>query len=144
MTYDPNQDYYDLLGVPPDATEDDIREAYRRRAKEFHPDQNPTHRDWAEKQFKQLIEAYNVLSDPAQRRAYDRTRWQAQVESQRQARGQSTPPPGSSPPRYGPTVTTTSPDWLPRAAIWVWGLFLFFVFALLVMGLIPGAGNWWV
>jgi formylglycine-generating enzyme required for sulfatase activity len=124
--YDPNHDYYELLGLPPDASEEAIREAYRRRAKEFHPDQNQAHQEWAEKQFKQLGEAYNVLSEPNQRRAYDRARWQAQVAAQFRARKPSSPP----------NISIKIPDWLPRAALWVWGLLLLVMTVLLVAGFI--------
>jgi molecular chaperone DnaJ len=63
-------DFYETLGVPRTASNDDIKKAYRRRARELHPDTNPD--PTAEEQFKTLARAYEVLSDPDQRARYDR------------------------------------------------------------------------
>lgn len=63
--------YYDVLGVPRDATEADIKKAYRRLAMEYHPDRNNGDKA-AEEKFKELTEAYEVLRDPQQRATYDR------------------------------------------------------------------------
>ncbi len=63
-------DYYELLGVGRDASESDLKRAYRRKARENHPDANP-HDDGAEARFKEISEAYAVLSDPQARARYD-------------------------------------------------------------------------
>jgi len=65
------RDYYDVLGVPRNASEQDLKSAFRRLAKDHHPDRNPGDKD-AEQKFKELNEAYEVLKDPQKRAAYDR------------------------------------------------------------------------
>jgi len=67
------KDYYKVLGVDEDASEQEIKKAYREKAKQFHPDMNPDiDKDEAEKKFKEVTEAYEVLSDPEKRAQYDR------------------------------------------------------------------------
>src|SRR5262249_55293400 len=65
------KDYYDVLGVARDATPDQIKKAYRKKALEHHPDKNPGNKD-AEEKFKAAAEAYSVLSDEEKRAKYDR------------------------------------------------------------------------
>ena len=67
-------DYYAILDVPEDATEDEIRRSYKKLALEAHPDKTPERRAWAEKRIRELIEAYEVLSQPASRELVDRYR----------------------------------------------------------------------
>ncbi|MFC7403412.1 DnaJ C-terminal domain-containing protein [Citricoccus sp. GCM10030269] len=68
-----DKDFYATLGVSKDASEADIKKAYRTLARKFHPDQNPGD-DAAEKRFKEITEANAVLSDPEQRQQYDAIR----------------------------------------------------------------------
>ena len=65
------KDYYKILGIDRKANEDDIRTAYRKLAKQYHPDRNPNDKQ-AEEHFKEINEAYQVLSDPKKRAHYDR------------------------------------------------------------------------
>jgi len=88
------QDYYELLGVPRKAPLKDIRQAYRKLARKYHPDLNPGDKS-AEEKFKQIQEAYDVLSDTKKRQMYDQFGFNAP--------GAGAPPPGGG--QY-----TVSPD----------------------------------
>jgi DnaJ-class molecular chaperone len=89
------KDYYSILGVPKSAAEKDIKSAYRKLARKWHPDQNPDNQRAAEEKFKDIQEAYEVLGDPEKRKKYDflGSDWQRaareadQHRSYRQAQG---------------------------------------------------------
>ncbi|XP_015681515.1 dnaJ homolog subfamily B member 8 [Crotalus tigris] len=64
--------YYEVLGLNQNASQEDIKRAYRKLALKWHPDKNPYNKEDAEKKFKAVAEAYEVLSDPQKRCLYDR------------------------------------------------------------------------
>lgn len=66
------KDYYQILGVPRNASEEDIKKAYRNMAMQYHPDRNPDKEAWANEKFKGINEAYAVLGNPEKRQQYDR------------------------------------------------------------------------
>ena len=65
------RDYYEVLGVSKTATDEELKKAYRKLAKKYHPDANPDNKEEAEKKFKEVNEAYEVLSDKQKRNMYD-------------------------------------------------------------------------
>ncbi len=71
MDKDMSRDYYNVLGVSRDASDDEIKKAFRQKAKQYHPDANPDN-PTAEARFKEVNEAYGVLSDEEKRSAYNR------------------------------------------------------------------------
>src|SRR5512137_2225879 len=72
------KDYYQVLGIPKTASDKDIKAAYRRLARKWHPDVNPQNHKLAEQKFKEINEANEVLSDPDKRKKYDElgSNWQ--------------------------------------------------------------------
>src|SRR5215472_10006597 len=66
------EDPYKVLGVPRDAPDEEIRRAYRKLAKQLHPDLNPSNRTSAEERFKKVSAAYDIVGDPVKRKQYDR------------------------------------------------------------------------
>ncbi|KAM9304963.1 dnaJ homolog subfamily B member 2 [Gastrophryne carolinensis] len=95
-------DYYEILGVPRNASQDDIKRAYRKLALKWHPDKNPDNKEMAEKKFKDIAEAYEVLSDAEKRETYDRYG--------RAGFSGSEPRPDSSSRFHGFSYTFRSPD----------------------------------
>ncbi|XP_048442292.1 dnaJ homolog subfamily B member 4-like isoform X5 [Pyrus x bretschneideri] len=85
-------DYYSVLKVNKNATEDDLKKAYRKLAMKWHPDKNPNDKNEAETRFKQISEAYEVLSDPQKRQVYDQDGEEGLKDM---------PPPGSGGFSYG-------------------------------------------
>jgi curved DNA-binding protein len=83
------KNYYNILGVNRSATERELKQAYRKRARQHHPDVNPGDKS-AEEKFKQINEAYEVLSDEKKRRKYDKygDQWQHADQFEQQARQQ--------------------------------------------------------
>ena len=65
-------DYYKILGVSKNATQSEIKAAYKKLALKWHPDKNPNNQKKAEQKFKEISTAYDVLSDPGKRKDYDR------------------------------------------------------------------------
>ncbi|HEX2908820.1 MAG TPA: J domain-containing protein [Phototrophicaceae bacterium] len=75
LTYDPQHDYYQVLGIEPHTPADELRQAYRRAVRQIHPDLHPELGEQGTEQLQVINEAYSVLNNPALRREYDRLRW---------------------------------------------------------------------
>jgi curved DNA-binding protein len=65
------KDYYGILDIPRNASDAEIKKAYRKLAMRYHPDRNPGKEKWANEKFKEINEAYGVLGDPQKRKQYD-------------------------------------------------------------------------
>src|SRR5918996_3440679 len=99
------QDYYEVLGIKRDAKPEDIKKAYRRLARKYHPDVNPGDKA-AEERFKLMSEAHDVLSDPKKRSVYDRFGQYSENLADAHARGA-----GPSGSRTSPGFDFTGFDW---------------------------------
>jgi curved DNA-binding protein len=82
------KDYYKILGVPKNAEQKDVQKAYRKLARQYHPDINPNNKE-AEDKFKEINEAYEVIGDPEKRSKYDQfgQDWQRYEQAQQQQQG---------------------------------------------------------
>jgi DnaJ-class molecular chaperone len=100
------KDYYSILGVSRNATDKDIKQAYRRLARQYHPDVNPGNKS-AEERFKLINEANDVLSDAEKRKKYDQygDHWE-EAEHYAEAARQQSPPPGWQSTQRGGTRQT--------------------------------------
>jgi len=121
------KDYYNILGVEPDASDDEVKKMYHKLSKKYHPDANitdPDLRTWSEARMKELNEAYDTLKDPVKRALYDRRRHNPGPR----------PSPGA-PPRPSPVSQIERAALLRTAGI---NALIFAMFGLVRAGL-PGA-----
>src|ERR1700691_1638987 len=102
-----NKDYYALLGIKKTATSDDIRKAFRKLARKYHPDVNPGDKK-AEEKFKEISEANDVLSEPKKRKIYDQVGFYSDnidpATAEAYARGGGSTSHGAQQPRGGQGV----------------------------------------
>lgn len=86
-----SEDYYKVLGVSKSASQDDIKKAFRKLAKKYHPDVNKHRQSWAEKEFIKVNKAYETLSNPEKRKIYDMGGEEAVINHERGGQGQGGP-----------------------------------------------------
>src|SRR2546423_13851672 len=103
------EDYYKILGVKRDAKPEELKKAYRRLARKYHPDVNPGDKS-SEERFKLTTEAFDVLSDPKKRSVYDRFGQYSDNLAEAAARGAYGAGAGAGGGRRGP-VDFTGFDW---------------------------------
>ena len=110
-----NDDYYKILGVPPSASQADIKSRFRFLSQAYHPDKFGTdgHKKDAEEEFKRINSAYQVLSNPSERSRYDASRTQSSTRAGYQ-RSASEPPPRRPEPERRPPQP--KPDAPPKAS----------------------------
>uniref|UniRef100_A0ACD5VR18 Uncharacterized protein n=1 Tax=Avena sativa TaxID=4498 RepID=A0ACD5VR18_AVESA len=129
-------DYYKVLGVDRGASDDDLKKAYRKLAMRWHPDKNPTNKKEAEAKFKQISEAYEVLSDSQKRVVYDQL-------GEEGLKGQ--PPPGAggsgASPFYPGGAQSTSFHFNPRSPDDIFAEFFGFSGPFSHMGGLGGMGG---
>lgn len=101
-------DYYDILGVSKTASADEIKKAYRKQALEWHPDKHKTDKEAAEKRFKEINEAYQILSDTQKRSAYDQFGHEAFAPGGGRGGFGGNPFAGGQSGQYGPFTYTYS------------------------------------
>ncbi len=97
---DKHSDLYRVLGVATDASAEEIKKSYRRKAREMHPDLDPGN-PWAEEEFKELSAAYHILSDPVRRAQYDRGEISAEGRKRRAKPEAASKPAKDKPRRSG-------------------------------------------
>ncbi|MQL93626.1 hypothetical protein Taro_026270 [Colocasia esculenta] len=123
-------DYYKILGVDKNAKDDDLKKAYRKLAMKWHPDKNPNNKKEAEAKFKEISEAYDVLSDPQKRAVYDQY-------GEEGLKGQ-VPPPGAGASPFSTGDGQTTFRFNPRNADDIFAEF--FGFSSPFGGVGPGSG----
>ncbi len=118
ITYDPDRDYYAILGVDAGAHAHELKRAYRLRAREVHPDHNLDRVAWATGQLQLLNEAYDVLSNALLRQEYDRARWPhvRQPPESPRPRESYTPPPHDPDKPWWEQVAERAPRGYPFSA----------------------------
>jgi DnaJ-class molecular chaperone len=81
-------DYYSILEIGRSASQDEVKKAYRKLGLKWHPDKNPNNSKEAEKKFKEISEAYEILSDAGKRNFYDTEGYYSELDYQKRRGGQ--------------------------------------------------------